>query len=161
RLTGSSETASLWSLRTDYQLSRESIMATCEHYQGQLLAHLYGLLEEAERQELQAHLDQCAGCQAALAQAKNQQQLLAAAAKTEFAAVKFQPPAEIVPARAEVPALRISRARRSWSGLAVAASILVLAGLGAPAGWWTATYLKEKAVVQGREAELKDQLARV
>ena len=41
-------------------------MATCEHYQGQLLAHLYDLLEEAERQELQAHLDQCAGCQAAL-----------------------------------------------------------------------------------------------
>ena len=99
-------------------------MATCEQHQTQLLPYLYDVLEPSERQELQAHLDQCPACQAALAHGRSQQQLLAAAAKAEFTAVQFRPPVEAVTIRPETSVLRARRFRGSWSGLAIAASIL-------------------------------------
>ena len=51
----------------------------------------------------------CPACQAALAKARTQQQLLGAAAKMEFAGVAFQPPAgatqvELKPVAAAAPA---------------------------------------------------------
>ncbi|HEV3079062.1 MAG TPA: alpha-2-macroglobulin family protein [Gemmataceae bacterium] len=136
-------------------------MATCEQYQTQLLAHLYDLLEPNESQELKAHLDQCPACQAALAHARSQQQLLATAAKAEFTAVQFQPPVEIVTARPQTPVFHARSFRGSWPALAIAASILVLIGVGAPGAWWTNTYLKDKQAVQAKESEYNLQLAEV
>src|SRR5205823_2179574 len=66
-------------------------MMTCETCQAQLLHHLYGLLEESGRQTVLGHLAGCGACQAALAAARQQQQLLAVAAKGEFPDVRFTP----------------------------------------------------------------------
>ena len=52
-------------------------MATCETCQAQLLEYLYDVLDDAERQELQQHLDGCSSCQTALERARGQQRLLA------------------------------------------------------------------------------------
>ena len=80
-------------------------MHTCETCQTVLLEYLYDLLDESERQPLQDHLAGCAACQAALQRARQQQQLLAAAARIEFPAVVFQPPVEqTVPEASPVPA---------------------------------------------------------
>ena len=84
-------------------------MATCEHFQSQLLAHLYDLVEPDEGEELHAHLDQCVACQAALVHARDQKRLLATAAKSEFAGVTFHAPQELVPAQEEAPVLRTVR----------------------------------------------------
>src|SRR5262249_23672407 len=80
------------------------------------------------------------GCQAALVRAERQKQLLAAAAKAEFPAVRFQPPpaGEIVHGE-EAPARRIRLPRRAWLGWAVAASILLIS-LGVPATIWSWRY---------------------
>ncbi|HEV3116136.1 MAG TPA: alpha-2-macroglobulin family protein, partial [Gemmataceae bacterium] len=134
-------------------------MTTCEQYQAQLLAYLYDLLDTDERLALQAHVEQCAACQAAVTQAKAQQQLLAAAAKKEFAGVKFEAPAEHAPAQTTTPVLRIKRVRRASSAWAIAASVLVLVGIGASGGWWTTTYWQEKHIAQAREEAYKQQVA--
>jgi hypothetical protein len=122
-------------------------MIGCESFQAQLLAYLYDLLDGAERQSLQDHLDQCGDCQAALARAQGQQRLLATAAKSAFPAVHFQPPAPereqpvVVPMTAAPPA-----AGSRWPGYAIAASILVLLSLGLPAAWWTLRYRDESTL---------------
>src|SRR5579875_195083 len=59
---------------------------------SQMLEYLYDLLETSERQAWEAHLNECASCQAEWVRAKRQQQLLALAAKIEFANVSFTPP---------------------------------------------------------------------
>jgi alpha-2-macroglobulin-like protein len=136
-------------------------MASCEQNQPQLLAYLYDLLETEERQALQTHLDQCAACQAALERAKRQQKLLATAAKAEFAKVKFAPPAVTVASRSEEPVLKMSATRRPWFGWALAASILVLLGLGAPAAWWTAQYRHEQRLALLAREQAQSELALV
>jgi hypothetical protein len=115
-------------------------MNSCEPYQAQLLAYLYDLLEPEDRQALQGHLDQCAACQAALTRAKGQQKLLAAAAKAEFPAVRFQPPAV-----EEQPTIRLARfGGGAWGTWALAASILLLLGVSVAGGWWTVRYLQQQ-----------------
>jgi len=122
----------------------ERIMTSCEQYQAQLLASMYDLLEEAERDSLQAHLVQCAGCQAALTQAQAHKRLLGLAAKTQFPAVRFEPPAGEPPAQepATVPVPR--RARTFALRWALAASILLAVGLSFPCGWWTVIYFQDQ-----------------
>jgi hypothetical protein len=113
-------------------------MASCEHYQAQLLGYLYDLPEAEEREALRKHLEQCGSCQAALARAERQKLLLAAAAKAEFPAVRFQPPsAGAVVGSERAPTARILFPRRLWLGGAVAASILLLLGCGVPATIWS------------------------
>src|SRR5205807_6165335 len=107
-------------------------MDRCTTYQSQMLEYLYDLLDDGARQEAGVHLLHCAACQAALRAAREQQQLLSAAARLEFPSVRFVPPeseaVETVPVENEVlplparPALRLTgtltpRARRrgpSW-----------------------------------------------
>ena len=104
-------------------------MTSCDYCQAQLLEHLYGLLEPDEAQALQTHLEQCAGCREALGRAQAQRQLLAAAAKTEFAALRFEaPPAGASVAEVRTPAIRwFQSGRAPW---AVAATVLLaIAGL--------------------------------
>jgi hypothetical protein len=122
-------------------------MTNCESYQDQLLAYLYDLLEPAERQGLEAHLEQCAPCRAALGRARNQQSLLAAAAKREFPNVRFQPP-QAEPFHEE-PSIRFERpARRAWRRWAIAAGILLLCSLGIPTGLWSASYVQTRLAAE-------------
>jgi hypothetical protein len=113
-------------------------MASCEQFQAQLLGYLYDLPEAEERESLRQHLQQCAGCQAALARAERQKQLLAAAAKADFPAIRFQPPpaGEVVGSDKRT-AKRIWFPQRLWLGSALAASILLLLGGGVPATIWS------------------------
>src|SRR5262245_41213008 len=69
-------------------------MPRCDACQAQLLDYLYDLLEADERLELEAHLAGCADCQAGLARAHDQQDLLALAARLEFPTLTFTPPPE-------------------------------------------------------------------
>ena len=85
-------------------------MLSCETCQVQLLEYVYDLLDDADRQALEAHLSSCPACQTALGKARAQQQLLAAAAKMEFPSVAFQPPAAIQPPQA-LPAATLPAAR--------------------------------------------------
>jgi anti-sigma factor RsiW len=116
----------------------ERIMTACEQYRTQFLAYLYDLLEPAERQALDQHLSACSGCQTMLARAKKQQKLLGVAAKAEFPAVKFEPPPAVVSGRRDrVQLFPVMR----W---ALAASILLVAGLGISGGWWTLRYAHDR-----------------
>src|SRR5581483_1769798 len=119
-------------------------MTSCEQTQSQLLAYMYDLLEETDRQELQAHLETCNDCKAALARAQNQKRLLALAAKAEFPKVHFHAPVEEIPQQPATIA-----PPRSWGAYArrwaIAASITLLVGLGIPSGWWTVNYLQDKS----------------
>src|SRR5437763_458901 len=111
-------------------------MQSCEAYQAQTLEYLYDLLEDSDRQAFEAHLAVCAPCQAALDRARGHQRLLATAAKLEFPAVRFQPPA--LPPPVVVP---LEHRRRPWRRWAVAAAVLVaLAGLGLPAAYYGHDY---------------------
>jgi hypothetical protein len=112
-------------------------MNSCEHFQTQLLDHLYGLLDEADSHALQDHLVTCAACRTAQEHAEVQRRMLAAAAKQEFAGVRFTPPA--APATMKQPAATLAApaARRSWVRWALAACLLLaLAGLGLAGVKW-------------------------
>jgi anti-sigma factor RsiW len=109
-------------------------MNTCEIIQGHLFHHLYGLLDDPDRQAVTEHLQTCAACQAALNTAQGQQQLLAVAARTEFPEVRFTPPpVEVVAApRPEIVRLAPVRAAAGlpiWSRWAIAAGVLAAVGL--------------------------------
>src|SRR4051794_30553689 len=67
-------------------------MHGCQACQDQMLELLYDLLDDQERQALLAHLTACPACQAGLAASRQQQRLLAAAARMEFPGVHFAPP---------------------------------------------------------------------
>ncbi len=108
-------------------------MHPCPSCQAQMLEYLYDLLDPAERQAVQDHLDACAACRAGLDKAREQQNLLAAAARMEFADVHFAAPAEapaVVPMPA--PARRKTPSWRRWA--AAAAILLAVGGLAVP-GW--------------------------
>jgi anti-sigma factor RsiW len=67
-------------------------MQNCEGHQNLLLDYLFDLLEDGERRALEDHLAGCAACRGALAKNKEQQRLLAAAARLECAGVRFEAP---------------------------------------------------------------------
>src|ERR1700730_9138556 len=106
-------------------------MLNCETCRGQLLEYLYELVDGADRQAIQDHLGQCAGCQASLAKARTQQQLFSKAAKAEFPGVRFEAPAAatVLPLSTPVPKRAV---KRSWMGrvatsaLARAAAVLLV-----------------------------------
>jgi hypothetical protein len=107
-------------------------MDPCGPIQAQLLDFLYDLLEADEHRALREHLDYCTTCQAALRQARDQQQLLAAAARMEFPQVRFEPPAEVLPFRQQPAAAHGRRSWKRYRGLALAlgAAAVVLLALG-------------------------------
>jgi anti-sigma factor RsiW len=130
-------------------------MQNCETYRAQMLEHLYDLLDEAERQALQGHLDSCPACQAEMTKARRQQALLAAAARMEFPGVRFVPPeapAEAAPA--SVPVVTPLRVR-PWRRWAVAAVVLLaLGGVGGPAAWYGHDYVQTRHTVDAKQASL-------
>jgi hypothetical protein len=131
-------------------------MERCELYQALLLEYLYDLLEGHERQSLETHLAECAGCRAALETAKQQQQLLAKAAKTEFAGVRFQAPAASEPAPATIPMPSpVRKSRPTFRRWALAAAVLLAVGVGGSGIWVSHDY----AVAKGKVDEQRFALA--
>jgi hypothetical protein len=110
-------------------------MTRCEHYQAQLLEHLYGLLSADESLALIEHAGQCDDCRAALGKADLQKKLLGAAAKSQFAGVRFQAPSPEVAGAKTGPAGSESARPFAWRRWAVAAAVLLaLTAIGVPSG---------------------------
>jgi hypothetical protein len=118
-----------------------------------MLEYLYDLLEGDERQTWESHLKDCASCQAALVSAKSQQRLLAAAAKMEFANVRFTaPPAETAIVQPAVILLQRPRRPLRWRRWVAAAAVLLILGAAVPAVWYGRDYRRtEDTVVQAKE----------
>jgi anti-sigma factor RsiW len=146
-----------------------------------MLEYLYDLLEASERQAWEEHLKDCAACQAELARATAQKQLLARAAKMEFAHVSFTPPVgerpasaswggSPQPASASRPPGVLHQPFR-WRRWLVAAAILLAAGLAGAGGWYSRDYRRieetvaqaEKRIEQAKKErqEIEQQLARL
>jgi hypothetical protein len=132
-------------------------MHDCNHYQSLLLEHLYGLLDDADGRDLQDHLGSCPACQASLERARHDQHMLAAAAKEEFPALRFEAPAE-EPAPEVVPLperTAAPRPARRWARWAVAAALLLaVGGLAVPAAWYGNDYLQTRDAVRSHAARL-------
>src|SRR5437868_4335522 len=108
-------------------------MSSCESCRAQLFAYLYDLLEPAQRQDIETHLQGCARCQAELDDCKEKRAELAAAVKGSFADVAFKPPRVV--AQPRKPAILASRGpRRPWFlnrwAMAAAALFLVISSGG-------------------------------
>ncbi len=128
-------------------------MLSCHGCQERMLEHLYDLLEADERSALQAHLDGCPDCQAALVRARAQRQLLAAAAKLDFSSVRFTPPAEL-PATEVLPLVQPTRLRRRWPRWVAAAAVLLAVGLASAGTWFGRDYYQAQAKVERHDAQL-------
>lgn len=130
-------------------------MMTCEQVQAQLLGYLYDLLDDVDKAAVDHHLAGCEHCQKALASAKRQQRLLAAAAKTAFPNVQFERPKSTPVEPQPVPA---KKSRLPRFHFALAATIFLATGLALPAAWfgWKANEIQgqldqqEAALVQAR-----------
>jgi hypothetical protein len=143
----------------------ETIMHGCQGCQDLLLEYLYDLLDDPERQGLEAHLAICPICQAALPRAREQQRKLAAAARMEFPHVRFVAPPPAC-AREEAAAARAgaapegpstlplpARSRRvlRWQRWAAAAAVLVaLTGLGGVGTWVSRDYALAHEILAGQ-----------
>ncbi len=130
-------------------------MHTCTSCQAQMLEYLYDLLDAAERQAVQNHLDACPACQAELARAGEQRRLLAAAARMEFPEVRFTPPVGTPQAAAPavVPMPLPVKKTRPWRRWAAAAAILLaLGGVAAPGVWMERDYSHANRVVAEKQA---------
>ncbi len=141
----------------------------CPSCQAQMLEHLYDLLDPAERQAMQEHLDACAACRAELEKVRGQQNLLAAAARMEFAAVHFAAPAPQEAAPAVVPMRAPARKKAlPWRRWAAAATVLLAIGGLAFPGWWAQQkYADAGRIVEQQQAReeaarqrMKDALVR-
>ena len=84
-----------------------------------------------EQRAFQEHLRQCPTCPARLREARQQQQLLAAAARDEFPEVRFEAPQEVAPVAEPTLVVPIKRARAVpvWSRWAIAAGVLLTVGV--------------------------------
>lgn len=67
-------------------------MYTCDQCSPLILDYLYELLDSAGTEQVRAHLEECAACRTALAQAEKQQQLFARAAQIYRSVPPFQAP---------------------------------------------------------------------
>lgn len=98
-----------------------------------MLEYLYDLPEEEEQRALQEHLQGCPTCPALWREAREQQRLLAAAARLAFPGVRFEPPAEAAVNGRDILALPNKPTSTRWVPWAVAAGLLLaVGGLGVP-----------------------------
>jgi hypothetical protein len=105
-------------------------MDRCLDYQAQMLDYVYDLLDADVAGQLRNHLDVCPHCQSALQEAQGQQQMLAAAARLEFPAVQFTPPAaQPEPEPVVLPMPQRTRRRIAWRRWIAAAALLIALGL--------------------------------
>jgi uncharacterized membrane protein YgcG len=108
-------------------------MLTCGECSEFLLDYLYGLLDEEEAERVRVHVTGCVACQAALAEAKDLQSMLAKAARKFSDVPMFQAPADELPSIVSLP-LPIQPARlrgaagRRWAVVGAAAGVLLAVG---------------------------------
>src|SRR5205085_3668856 len=124
------------------------MMAAPEPTPELLLDYLYGLLDPAEAEQLRPYLATPAG-QAALRRAERARDLFAAAAKSEFPGVRFEPPAA-------APAAVVNGQRRGWRlvGWCVAAAVVLAVGV--PAGAHVVTTVRQHRDLAAAERRLSD-----
>jgi hypothetical protein len=103
-------------------------MTPCEHFQDQLLDHLYGLLDPPEANQLTEHLHGCAVCRAALTHAEDQKRLLAEAARLEFPELRFARPTVPLITPIAAPPVQAAAGERDWGRWALAAAVLLAVG---------------------------------
>jgi hypothetical protein len=142
-----------------------------------MLEYLYDLLEGDERQAWEAHMKECASCQAELERTRAQQQLLARAAKMDFSHVRFELPPSggtgvspvaggtgVSPVATDLapPPRPIAIRPQRWRRWLAAASVLVAASVAGAAGWLGRDYRRtEDAIAQAEnrsEQAKKDRL---
>lgn len=128
-------------------------MLNCETCCSRMLEYLYDLLEDDERQAWNAHLQDCAACQAELARAKTHQNLLATAAKMEFANVHFAAPAATD--RAATLPLQTKSPRLHWRRWLAAAAVLLAVGLAGAVGWYGRDYRRIEETVALAEERIE------
>ncbi|HLJ98059.1 MAG TPA: MG2 domain-containing protein [Gemmataceae bacterium] len=149
-------------------------MYTCDHFRERIWDDLFGLLEADDRGNLQLHLATCSTCQAELATARAQHQLVAEAARLDVEIPPFVAPER---ERAQ-PISRPARPQSGWAKsrsqmmpwLATAAAVLLLIGL--PVGlyvdgrwnrteaWHAAEAAVARIVVQRQALQTQAQLER-
>src|SRR5579875_1312316 len=152
-------------------------MLSCGTCNSQMLEYLYDLLEGDERQAWEAHLTECASCQAELERTRAQQRLLARAAKMDFSHMRFElPPAGgsglppvaggtgVSPVATDfaLSPRPIAIRPQRWRRWLAAASVLVAASVAGAAGWLVRDYHRtEDAIAQAEhrlEQAKKDRL---
>ncbi len=126
-------------------------MLSCELCRERMLEYLYDLLEIEERQAWDAHLGECSICQAEMARAQAQRQLLAQAAKRAFVDVRFTPPQTepaVVPFKKPQP----RRLVRRWL---IAAAVLAALGAALPAFWYARDYRRNEETIAHINARIE------
>jgi hypothetical protein len=157
-------------------------MLSCGTCCSQMLEYLYDLLEASERQAWEDHLKNCSSCQAELARATAQKQLLARAAKMEFAKVSFTPPTGGTsgspidggtgrPGVSPVGGVGVSPVILRWRRWLAAAAVLLALGAAVAAFWYGRDYWHieqtvaqaEKRIDQAKKEreKIEQQLARL
>lgn len=136
-------------------------MLNCETCRSQMLEYLYELLEGDERQAWEAHLKDCPACQAELERAKVHRQLLAKAAKMEFASVRFTPPraeSNVPSAPASTDVVRLQRPARPlrWRTWLAAAALLLGFALAGTAGWYVRDYRQTELTIANAEDRIQE-----
>ena len=136
----------------------------CEFCRQQMLPFLYDALDDAERQEMAAHLESCPQCQEALKAVRDQREMLAEAIKLESSDIVFKAPAKATPALTAETLVLPRTPRRSlfllnrWA--AAAAVLLFLFSGGGVIGW---TVYRENAGkldnARRRLAKAKEEMA--
>ena len=146
-------------------------MDTCDRWQDLLLDFVYGLLDEQEAGELQAHLAECPACRAELAKAEGSKDRLSRAALAIRDVAPFQPPVETIPstivpalapaaapietptATAPAPSKRGLAWTLSWSVAGVALASLI--------GFGIFLFQEQKSQVAQRQAEVAQAKQRI
>ncbi len=131
-------------------------MLSCETRRSQMLEYLYDLLEDDERQALEAHLKDCTVCQAELTRAKAQRQLLAKAAKMEFAGVRFTAPIMGQTLQADVQSGKPQVRPRRWRRWLAAAAVLLAFSLAGTAGWYGRDYRQSESIIANAERRIQE-----
>ena len=127
-------------------------MDSCDRYQAQMLEYLYGLPEEDELRAFEEHLESCSTCPVLLREAREQQRLLAAAARLTFPGVRFEVPADTASTGPRLLSISKEPVRTRWLPWAVAVGFTrvylgmhwisdVAAGIVAGGLWVTVTTL--------------------
>jgi tetratricopeptide (TPR) repeat protein/predicted nuclease with TOPRIM domain len=135
-------------------------MLTPERFEELMLDYLYQLLDEVDTVAMREYLQANAEARARLERAR---QLLEQAARQSFAHVNFAPPPSEVAAPAATPTVRSRSFRRRILPWLVAASVVVVVGLGAipivrvGTSFWDARHTYEVARAKLRQIEQEHQ----
>jgi hypothetical protein len=133
------------------QAGVEDDAMTCDSCNKQFFAYLYDLLDPVEREDLDAHLHECAHCLTELERTRTRRDDIATAVKLSFPEVTFKTPRPTAKVPHKAPPPRVQRPPLLLRPWAIAAS-LVLAVLSAGAvGAWSINYYQSDAVAAANQ----------